>query len=567
MAKQPKPSGPAKTVTLELKVVGGPHNGKDPWRFPDPVTGVGIGGQVAFIRCALRHKRLVAPWGRRAGKTTTRPFLYASEAAMTSGRYTVGFVTANHVKAWEGFQFCLSQFGDLVSDKVGEPESQNRYIDLKPINSTGTEIPRAYRDCPIIGPRIIAAAGKNTGSRIYFWSGQHPHYNAIQGFPFRFDRISIDEAQQIHPGITRIVNPMLLDSGGALDVSGISDIESIGNDWFSSYYEKGLVPENQKRWCSLNFPTYCNPNLDPEALQEVVGDLLTSDDYEQFILAKFISGSGAVFTNLDKVFVLEPQWVREHPTHKTLPGWMLALLTRAPSDMLSAWVYEDAPRAGHHYALTVDFAGRTKTRDATIIGVYDMTENAQVCVVQIRDMQSPDQLHWIEGVKQAYRAEELHGDNTPEGAALMSYLRERHGTGIRGHNFSASNKAEYVKRGQFLFEMAEIRLIKCAAQKAEFQQYRRITGESKTGKDQAVSYSHPPGKHDDFVSSFLQIAPSMAHGRRAETAPDPQSVPMVDKAGMTSLALWAEGGPVPWTREDANDGPTWQDVVLPPSYR
>ncbi len=571
MAKAPPK---IKTQTLELKVVGGPHNGKAPWQFPDPVTGTMIGGQVAYIRCALRHKRFVAPWGRRAGKTTGRPFLWSAEAMLTAGEYVCAFIGPNHVKAWEMFQFCLAQFGGLasagglVTEAVGEPESQNRYLKIAPINPDAKEITFERRD-PVIGPRLAANFGKNEGSRIYFLSGSYPQIQAVQGFPFRFDRISVDEAQQQHPNIVKIVNPMLLDSGGSLDVSGIADADEPGNAWFQDYYEKGLLPENQKRWCSLNFPTYCNPNLDAEAMTEIENDLLTSDEYDQYIWAKFLSGSGAVFHNLAKVFVLEPKWSRTQPAHRDLPAWMLALLVKANSDSLMAWVHEDKPIEGHRYAATVDFAGRTKTRDSTVISVFDLTENRQVCLIKILDMQSPDQLHWIEGVKTAYGCEELHGDNTPEGAALMAYLRERHGAGIRGHVFSASNKAEYVKRGVFLFEMAEVRLIKCEYQEKEFREYKRVTTESKLGLDQPVSYSHPPGRHDDSVSAFLQIAPSMAHGRRAKIEPEPTAVPVFEEdAKTTTLERFVEGEPTPWSAmEDGaldRDRYGWGSIQLPP---
>lgn len=560
------PPGPVRTEarTLTAEILGDPHNGKEPWRFPDPVTGARIGGQVAFVRSCLRYKRVVAPWGRRASKTTSRPFLYNAEAGITPGRYTVGFLTANHVKAWEMAQFCRDQFGGFVREFVGEPESQNRYLELHAILPEKSDFTWELDD-PIIGPRIRAGIGKNEGARIYFWSGQHPHYQAIQGFPFRFDRISIDEAQQIHPGVTRIVNPMLLDSGGALDVTGIADVDAIGNQWFEEYFDRAKEPDHQKRWFSLNFPTYSNPHLDPEALKEIEDDLLTSDDYEQYILAKFIGGSGAVFKNLDAVFTLKPIFTRERDRDAPLPPWMGPLYTQTHSTSTCAWVYEADARSGHTYGVTVDFAGRTRTRDATVISVLDLTENAQVACVQIRDMPSPDQLVWIEGVKKHYDAQELHGDNTPEGAALMSYLRERHGTGIIGHNFSASNKPTYVRRLQFLFEMAEIRLMDFKAQREEFRIYKRIVEESKSGKDQPVSYSHPPNKHDDFVSAILQIAPRMAHGKRPVASADPLPAPMLDEKdhATTTLERFADGAPLPWDDYVAGDGMTWNSVVLP----
>lgn len=560
----------AKVLSLELKVVSGPHNGSsDEYRFPDPVTGAMIGGQVAYIRCAMRFKRFIAPWGRRAGKTTGRPFLWTEEAAMTAGRYTVAFVTVNHVKAYEAWKFCFAQFGGLAKDggmileAVGEPESQNRYLDLAPINGKPNDIARWMRDDPVIGPRIAANIGKNTGSRIYFLSGQYPTVTAVQGFPFPFSRISIDEAQQIHPAVTKIVNPMLMDNGGALDVSGIADIDEIGNDWFSDYYERAEDPKRRHRWCSLNFPTYCNPNLNAEALAEVEEDLLTSDDYEQYVLARFISASGSVFKNLDAVFVLKPKWSRTAPAHNDLPAWMLSLLARSPSDSLLAWVYEDAPRPGHQYALTVDFAGRTKTRDATVIEVFDLTENAQVALVSIRDMQTPGQLLWIEGVKAAYGADEVHGDNTPEGAGIMSFLRERHGVGVRGHIFSASNKAEYVKKGSFLFEMAEVRLIDCPYQRKEFKDFRRIASESRDGQDGPVSYSHPPNKHDDTVAAFLQIAPSMVRGRREFEPVVKETPPLDQKTGMVTIDFFGgEGGASPF-REESEDESPLDGMVFP----
>lgn len=535
---------PAKLVTrtLELKVVKGPHNGTPEYQSPDPVTGVMVGGQLAYIRAAMRFKRFVAPWGRRAGKTTCRPFLWFEEAKLTAGRYTAAFVTVNHVKAYEAWKFAFAQFGGLVKDggviveAVGEPESQNRYLDIIPNNGVLEGAAQWIRDCPVLGPKLRANVGKNTGSRIYFLSGQYPTVTAVQGFPFPFDRISIDEAQQIHPGVTKIVNPMLMDSGGHLDVSGIADVDEIGNDWFSSYFERASEPGRAHRWKSLNFPTYCNPNLDKEATEEVESDLLTDDDYQQYIWARFISGSGAVFKNLDAVLVLRPRWSRTAPAHRDLPTWANTLLTRSPSNLLSMWVYEDAPKVGHNYAMTVDFAGRTRSRDSTVISVFDMTENAQVCLIKILDMQSPDQLHWIEGVKDHYGAHEIYGDETPEGAALMGYLRERYRTGVIGVKFNSSNKAEHVKRAQFLFEMAEVRLIDCPYQRGEFKDFRRITSESKDGKDGPVSYSHPPNKHDDAVAAFLQIAPAMVYGRRAMETQEPPKPDLIDKDGLLDLS-------------------------------
>jgi hypothetical protein len=516
---------------------------------------------VLYIRAAIRKKRFVAPLGRRCGKTTLRPFLWATEAQITQGQYTAGFLTSNHTKAWEMFQFCRDQFGPIVRNSVGEPESQNRFLDLHAFTSTenpAEALPWAWND-PVVGPRIRAGWNKNKGARIYFWSGQHPIYRAIQGFAFKFDRISVDEAQQIHPGITKIVSPMLMDSGGWLDVSGIPDIDDIGNTWFEEYFHRGNDPKRQHRWGNMNFPSFANPHLDKEALAEIQEDLVTNDDYEQYILARFISGSSAVFGGLDKVFVLPTVWRRENPVTKDGPAWWRALFTQHPSDVLKTWIHLADPTPGHSFAMTVDFAGRTRTRDATVIQVYDMTENKMVCCVSIRAMAGPAQLAWIEGVKDHYGAHEVHGDETPEGGALMGFLRERYRTGVIGHNFSSHNKAEYVKTGVFLFEMEEVRLIDADEIRTEFRIFKRIVSESLTGRDSPVTYSHPPGKHDDHVTAFLQIAGSMRYGRRARAEEIAKAEPLIDDDGLLNLSPLNED-----IREDLADAEEVVRVRVPP---
>jgi len=406
---------------VELQVCSEPHNGAKANRRIDPVDGLSVGGQYLYIRSAIRYKRFVGPLGRRWGKTTLRPFLWATEMMFTKGQYVAAFITSVHQKAWEAFSFSRDQLGGMVKEAKGEPESQNRYLDLyAPTSKEDPAVAYAWAwNDPVIGPSVRANWGKCTGARIYFLSGQYPMVQAVQGFPFAFSRISLDESQQQHPMVTRIVTPMLLDSGGGLDVSGIPDIDSVGNTWFSDYWDRTRDPKRAHRWAGINFPTYDNPYLNKEALAEVEDDLITQDDVDQYVWARFLSGSGSVFSNLDKVFTVEPQWKREHDSQKDLPSWVLDLLTRAPSDLLRCWIAEQDAPTGHSIAMSVDFAGRTRARDATVITVFDMTESRQIAVFSIRGMQSPDQLHWIEGVKNHYGCGEIYGDETPEGAALM----------------------------------------------------------------------------------------------------------------------------------------------------
>jgi len=128
-------------------------------------------------------------------------------------------------------------------------------------------------------------------------------------------------------------------------------------------------------------------------------------------------------------------------------------------------------------------------------------------------------------------------------------LRERYRTGVIGVRFSSSNKAEYCKRGQFLFEMAQVSMINCHEQREEFRIFKRIVGESLTGVDQPVKYSHPPGKHDDFVAAFLGLCPSLVYGKRPKEEEAEAKEQLIADDGMLNLGVLNED-----LREDLEGG-------------
>lgn len=503
-----------------LTIAARPHNGTPSTRVKDPVTGQPVGGQIAYIRWCIRNKRFIAAWGRRAAKSTARRFLWPEECALTPGRYNAGFVAPDHTKAWEAFLGAKEDLAPFILESHGDPESQNRYHVLKAMSLTERPDYLAPDD-----PRWERVkAHPNTGGRIYFWSGQHPHYEKIRGFTFPFHRISLDEPAQLHQKILRVVSPMTADAGGAIDVSGTPDHDGIGNFWFEQWYLRGL-DDTWPTWASLNFPTWCNPHLSEQGIQEIVDDCLTDDDYQQEVLARFITGKGAVFGNFENVFVLPILHDRNSP-----PEWVQDIQASAPCPDMRFWIHENEPRPGHSLVLSIDWA---KHRDATIMSVYDLSPveykrpgsglvvrlPRQVAVFMFQGDNYTEQLGWAQGIKDHYGAHEVHGDeNNGNGVAMGDFLRQRYETGIIPHKFSVANKGAYVRRGQFLFYNADVLLMKVQRQIDEFKSFRKIVPKTQSGEVH-VRYSHPPEGHDDFVDVFLQVSEALTLGGREKEEP------------------------------------------------
>ncbi len=140
----------------------------------------------------------------------------------------------------------------------------------------------------------------------------------------------------------------------------------------------------------------------------------------------------------------------------------------------------------------------------------------------------------------------------------------RHALGFVAHKFG-KNKEQYVRRGQVLFQDGEIAMIDCPEQRNEFKSFSAFEAVG-LGSEKRINYCAPVGEFDDMVASFLHLAPTLTIVGRQEPVPvEPPPQPMLDEQGKTTLALWAEdsGVGVPFTKEDATEEISWDDVVMP----
>lgn len=543
-----------------------PHNGWDEktqrgrkdQQFPDPVTGAKIGGQVAYIRTAMRFPRFVAAWARRQGKTTTRPHLYREEQALVPGMYWAGMLFPDHTVAhrtWESFK---TEWGELVVDAKGDDKSQNRWIRLMPVHIAKEMKPPAWYGSALRRRFEAAKERHNEGATIYFWSSQHPYYRRIQGATHNWNRISPDEAQQIHPGWRKILMPMLRDPDplgfpGKLDVSGTPDADEEGNDWFEEFFNNGQDPA-MRRWACLRFPDGTNPFVppDPEGADE---DLGTEEAIRQARYAEFLSDQGAVFRNLEQVFVLPYRRV-DGTDNPLWPPWLHALNRQFPIASALGWFSRFDPVPQHIYGISVDWA-RSPRGDRTVVSVFDFTLGRQDAVLCWRGEDFTQQMEWVLAIQKHYRALQCHCDNNGMGEAMADFMRRRHAQGYVGHRFSAANKSGFVRQAQVLFMEADrsnpgggVALIDCETQRREFKSFRAVEPEN-ASSESVVRYTHRPGGHDDFVACFLQIAPTLCIvGRQAAEVVAEEERPAFDAKGRTRLSLFGDD---PFEERDGED--------------
>lgn len=550
----------SKIQAVEIK--GGPHNGEgrpDLW-FKDPVNGEMIGGQRAAIRMSMRFRHVVTPWARRQGKSRMYQFLFVNEATVTSGKYYGGLVYPDHTvaaKVADGFR---ESWGALVKDYKINDKDQDRWVELHPcVPPPGAPPPTWFTPKLVEKWKRCQNEAPNLGARIYFWGAQMPHASKIQGFIWPYQRICFDETQETEPVVHQIVRPMLRDVRGSENFSGTPWSKGIGNVQFEKYWDLAgnkAIPG----WFRMRVPDGTNPHVPPTPLEEARLSM-TESEIRQTMFAEFLSDAGAVFSNLDRVFVLKA--LKDDDPNV---NWARALRSKYGMPSMSWWISEPEPIPGHVYGVSIDWA-RSPKGDYSALHVFDFATGHQCCLMRWRGEDFTQQMEVVLAVAAHYGASQLHSDSNGMGESMSDFMRRRHAVGFVGHKFGR-NKADFVRRGQILFRDESVALIDCAEQKQEFKNFSAFEADG-LGSEKQIKYCAPEGEHDDFVASFIQLAPTLTIVGRQELAPpEPAKPPIVDETGLTTLEAWGEGLPVPPTREDGLAADLdWQSVVLPRSSR
>ena len=555
-AKKPK-----KRKIDVVDLAGLPHNGqgRPELQFPDPITGELIGGQVAMMRMALRYPHVVAPWARRGGKSKARQFVTQNEATITPGEYYAGICFPDHTTAAKIADNFRKSWGPMVKNHKINDKDQDRWIELQPL-VVPPGVPPPDWFLPDMKRRWTEAQdGKavNEYVRIYFWGCAHPHYEKVQGFPHHFNRVDWDETQQIHPGAYGIIRPMLRDVSGHELFTGTPWHTAIGNVQFEKWWDIAGDP-TMHGWFRMRVPDGANPFVVAVTKNEM--RTMTPQQISQTMYAKFLTGEGAVFSNLDNVLCLQPL----SPDDEAV-NWARELRSKYSVPTMRWWIHAPEPRAGHIYGASIDWA-RSPHGDYSVLSVFDFTTGRQAAVFRWRGVDFSAQMELVLGVQQHYGAAQLHSDSNGMGEAMADFLRRRHALGFVGHKFG-KNKPKYVRSAQVLLEDGDVELIDFPEQRHEFKSFSAFESEG-LGSEKQVKYCAPQGETDDIVASFLQLAPTLSIvGRQEAAKDDPLPPPMFDERRMTTLDLWAEGGKVPWDRQEADAEVSWNSIVLPQRYR
>jgi len=242
---------------------------------------------------------------------------------------------------------------------------------------------------------------------------------------------------------------------------GIFNSTPLGRNFFHTMYQWGQDP-TMPEWESWKFDCYSSPYIKKEDI-EIAKRTLPERIFRQNWLAEFLTDSGEVFANVDKLSVGEIE--------EPMPDKMYK----------AAW----------------DPSQRV---DLSVFGIRDQY-GRQVYKRVFTGMLYEHQLDIIEVQCKRYNNAPLDIDMTSGGETLPREAQKR-GLQATGIYWSGGGniKQEMVSHLCVLMEQEAITLLDDEMQKEELKSYTYTI--TKSGH---VKYSAPPGQHDDHVSMLMML--------------------------------------------------------------
>lgn len=401
--------------------------------------------------------------GRRVGKTTFVKFLVPEEGAQPRFkgiRYEACYGAQGHAQAKDFFDECYEDWKAAgLLKKAHSSESQDRYLLLHPWGEPGME---------------------NDGARVWFISLDATAHAGFYGKGLH--RGVIDEAAQIvSPAFYGTIMPMFATTKGKPLVIGTPYPDGPGFSWFEDLYLKG-VPGTKKYepdHLSFSAPTECNPLNTPDFVRRLRDSLPDDITRRCHIDGLFARDSGAVFENLDKVFVLPS------------------------TDEGNRWIYREA-KLHEPCVAGLDFG---QYLDCTVMSIFSLETREQLAVMRFKKTLYDEQMSSIHAMVERFGRPVIVADGREAGGHLVNVLRQRYGDSVyvvkwaHGGQF---DKAADVVHGQRLFQNIGWKMIDLDEQRNEFKDFGRTPLPSGGWR-----YEAPPGRHDDFVAAALFAARRM----------------------------------------------------------
>ena len=313
-------------------------------------------------------------------------------------------------------------------------------------------LPRKYTKQVFLGKLCIELTNGAT-----IWAKSAEKYDNLRGEGL--DGVVLDEAAMIHPDAWfKVIRPALMDKlGWAMFCT-----TPRGKNWYYKLYQKGVKTHGSynKNWESFTFSSYDNPFLEREELEEIVQDL-SELEYEQEILAIFLSDGGTVFKNIDAC-------TRRH----------------IPTAYISGRIYTMGVDLGRH-------------QDFTVIDVCDTVTKELVYTERF------NKTSWSYIRGRIVRAYNMYGrppvfmDTTGVGDAIQEDL-EKEGVNVVSYKFTLESKRELVKRLSIAFHNCEIFIPDNQSLREELESFTYVQTESGN-----IKYGAPKGYFDDQVCALM----------------------------------------------------------------
>jgi len=291
-----------------------------------------------------------------------------------------------------------------------------------------------------------------TGGVIDMWSLDNP--DAPRGR--KYARVVIDEAAQVvklEEAWQAVIRPLLTDYKG--DAFLLSTPR--GMNFFHECFNRGQ-DELQPDWASWQMPTTANPYIDPDEVDKAK-DELPEQVFSQEYLAQFLQNAGAVFRNIEASLTATESKPQQH--------------------------------AGHRIVAGVDWAQK---EDFTAISVVCATCKQEVELDRFNKIEYAFQRSRLRAILERWRVKdalcELNSIGQPNFEALHAERMP-----VRGFETTSSSKPPLIQSLALAFERQECAWLPDAVGKAELLAYESKVNPT-TGR---VSYSAPPGGHDDTV--------------------------------------------------------------------
>ena len=271
---------------------------------------------------------------------------------------------------------------------------------------------------------------------------------------FDCDILILDECAYLDPTAWYEVGaPMMADRDGTAYFYSTP----ARKNWFYHLYQRA-VSDTTGRWAAFHATTHDNPHLSAAAVEELAGDM-TTDAYQQEIMAQFLEGAGQVFRNVE--------------------------------DCATARRVDPYPG---EFVMGVDTA---QAQDYSVITVLDR---------QTRRMVDMDRFHrvpWslyrgrVATMQQRWNCDSIVFETNSIGGPNFEAL-QHDGLPVIGFETTASTKPPLIESLVLAFERKEIAVFDDPVLLGELGAYERKVSPT-TGRSQ---YSAPEGLHDDCVMSL-----------------------------------------------------------------